>query len=458
MEDTVKYLIHADVTADGVVERSDVVGAVFGQTEGLLGDELDLRSLQQASKVGRIDVDVKSEHGQSFGHLTIETSLDKVETATLAAALETITRIGPCRAKVEITEIEDVRAAKRREVVERAKQLLTEGFADSVMSSDEILDAVREEVRVEDITEYEGLPAGPRVTDSDAVIVVEGRADVLTMLQYGIKNAVAVEGTNVPEAVADLTRNRTVTVFLDGDRGGDLILEELSQVGDIDYVAFAPAGRSVEDLVRGSVYEALQNKVPYDAVAEMSTPRDAVAATDGSTTPAPREGDGDPGSGQTTPTVTEADSRPVEASVGAASTDRENATGEEPDPESRSESEPVAETDAVEENDDGDTDREPESETLKGHVEALVGGDTGRIRLLDDSFSVLHEASAESAFDLVEDAESVQSAVVLDGRLDQRVLDIAAERGVDQIVARELGEFTKRPTSVRLRTGDQLID
>ena len=38
MQDTAKYLIHADITTDGVVERSDVVGAVFGQTEGLLGD------------------------------------------------------------------------------------------------------------------------------------------------------------------------------------------------------------------------------------------------------------------------------------------------------------------------------------------------------------------------------------------------------------------------------------
>jgi len=37
MKDTEKYLIHANIAADGVVERSDVVGAVFGQTEGLLG-------------------------------------------------------------------------------------------------------------------------------------------------------------------------------------------------------------------------------------------------------------------------------------------------------------------------------------------------------------------------------------------------------------------------------------
>jgi len=264
MEDTSKYLIHADVTADGIVERSDVVGAIFGQTEGLLGDELDLRDLRQSSKVGRIDVEITSTAGQSHGQVTIATSLDKVETATLAAALETITRVGPCRADLEVREIEDVRAAKRKEVVDRAKELLRTGFDDTIMSSDEILAEVRQQVRVEDITEYEGLPAGPRVTDSDAIIVVEGRADVLSLLKYGIKNAIAVEGTSVPDAVAELTRHRTVTAFLDGDRGGDLILEELAQVGDLDYVAFAPTESSVEDLNHHELFAALRNKVPYE--------------------------------------------------------------------------------------------------------------------------------------------------------------------------------------------------
>ncbi|MFW5919687.1 MAG: DNA primase DnaG, partial [Halanaeroarchaeum sp.] len=281
MNDTTKYLIHAEVTADGVVERSDVVGAIFGQTEGLLGDELDLRDLQNSSKVGRIDVEVESESGTSVGEVTIATSLDKVETATLAASLETITRIGPCRSNVEIANIEDVRAAKRRAVVERATELLMTSFDDTVMSSEEILAKVREKVRVGEITEYEGLPAGPNVGTSDAIVVVEGRADVLQLLRYGIKNAIGVEGTNVPEPVAELSKIRTVTAFLDGDRGGDLILEELAQVGEVDYVAVAPADGSVEDLDHHEVFAALRNKVPYETVAELNEPREAVAATDG---------------------------------------------------------------------------------------------------------------------------------------------------------------------------------
>ena len=234
MQDTAKYLVHADITAEGIVERSDVVGAVFGQTEGLLGDELDLRELQDSSKVGRIDVEIDSQNGQSFGRITIATSLDRVETAILGAALETIDRVGPCRSTIEVRKIEDVRAAKRREVVERAKALFGSAFDESMRSSSDLVEEVREAVRIEDITEYEGFPAGPRVADSDAIVVVEGRSDVLTLLQYGIKNAVAVEGTNVPEQIAELTESRTVTAFLDGDRGGEPLRRELAQVGDID--------------------------------------------------------------------------------------------------------------------------------------------------------------------------------------------------------------------------------
>ena len=114
MYTTAKYLIHADVRTNGVVERSDVVGAIFGQTEGLLGDQLDLRDLQESSKLGRIDVNIDSEGGRSVGTITIGSGLDRVETAVLAAALETIDRVGPCHAECAVTSIEDARAAKRR--------------------------------------------------------------------------------------------------------------------------------------------------------------------------------------------------------------------------------------------------------------------------------------------------------------------------------------------------------
>ncbi|MFA9417032.1 DNA primase DnaG [Natrinema sp. HArc-T2] len=458
MEDTSKYLIHADVTADGVVERSDVVGAIFGQTEGLLGDELDLRDLRQSGKVGRIDVEISSTGGQSHGQVTIATGLDKVETATLAASLETITRVGPCRADLEVRKIEDVRAAKRKEVVDRAKELLRTGFDDSIMSSDEILAEVRQHVRVEDITEYEGLPAGPRVTDSDAIIVVEGRADVLTLLKYGIKNAIAVEGTSVPDAVAELTRHRTVTAFLDGDRGGDLILEELAQVGDIDYVAFAPADSSVEELDHHEVFAALRNKVPYETVAELNEPREAVAATDGSTTPAP------PPTGDTTaPPTTESDRTDTHDSAtepDAATDARDEAratAASQPQPDTAdvvAGSEPAQSDDATAA--ESDADRGPE--TIYGHATEIVRANSDRVRFLDADATPIDEADASDAYEALDALEAVPTTIVLDEILDQRLLDLAADRGVDRIIARSLGQFTKRPTDVRVHAIDDVAE
>ncbi|WP_129113114.1 DNA primase DnaG [Halegenticoccus tardaugens] len=476
MDDTAKYLIHAAITADGVVERSDVVGAIFGQTEGLLGDDLDLRDLQQSSKVGRIDVQIKSRNGQSAGEVTIASSLDKVETSILAASLETITRVGPCRSTVEVTNIEDVRAAKRREVVERAKELLTESFDDSVMTSREILDEVREAVRVEDITDYGGYPAGPHVETSDAIIVVEGRADVLTLLRYGIKNAVAVEGTNVPEAVAKLTQDRTVTAFLDGDRGGELILRELAQVGAVDHVAFAPAGRSVEDLARREVVSALRNKVPYETLVGESDIQQAVAATDGSSRPAP-EGTADPRT--ESPGTTDSPSAPTPATEtndeSSEADDRDDATESSEDAGSEIDSADAranaagtaaageagadtAASDADEAAVQSDVAAETEASppTLRGHLREVIEAETGTARLLDDEFEALSEVEAADAFDAIADAEPVPYAVILDGELTQRVLDVAAQRGVELAVARSEGEYVKKPVSVRALTADRL--
>ncbi len=264
--DTTKYLIHAEIVADGVVEKPDVVGAIFGQTEGLLGDDLDLRELQKTGRIGRIEVKIESRGGKSFGEIKVPSSLDKIETAILAAALETIERVGPCSARIRVKKIEDVRASKRKKIVERAKDILRELFEEPEIESEKIVELVRQAVRAEEIIEYgeDKLPAGPAIEDSDAIIIVEGRADVLNLLRHGIKNVIAVEGTNIPKTIIELCKKKTVTAFLDGDRGGDLILKELLQVADIDYVARAPEGKGVEDLTQKEIIKALRNKVPVE--------------------------------------------------------------------------------------------------------------------------------------------------------------------------------------------------
>ena len=287
--DTTKYLIHLTLQAEGVVEKPDVVGAIFGQTEGLLGEDLDLRDLQRTGRVGRIDVQITSKKGETKGDIYISSSLDRAETAILAASLETIDRVGPCVARVAVESIEDIRVTKRRRIVERAKELLLDHFDEGAIDSYILLDEVREAIRIEKIEAIgeDKVPGGPNVVDSDAIIIVEGRADVINLLKYGIKNAVAVEGTNVPETIVDLSDKKTATAFLDGDRGGELILRELLQIADIDFVAFSPRGKSVEDMSRKEIIKALRNKIPVE-YSPRTGPMPRMASAARSQRPRPR--------------------------------------------------------------------------------------------------------------------------------------------------------------------------
>ncbi|MDY9925131.1 DNA primase DnaG [Methanosarcina sp.] len=268
--DTTKYIIHSKINADGVIERPDIVGAIFGQTEGLLGADLDLRDLQKTGRIGRIEVMVTAKGGKTKGNIFVPSSLDKVETSILAASLETIDRVGPCSAKIEVFQVEDVRAVKRKKIIERAKLIFTKMFDETVPESQELADEVRQSVRVDELTYYgkSRIPCGPNVLNSDAIIIVEGRADILNLLRYGIKNTICVGGTNIPPEVAELTKKKTVTAFTDGDRGGELIIRELLQVADIDYVARAPDGKGVEDLVQKEIIRALRRKVPVEQIIE----------------------------------------------------------------------------------------------------------------------------------------------------------------------------------------------
>lgn len=263
-----KYIVHTQISIEGVVDRPDVVGAIFGQTEGLLGSDLELRELQRNGRIGRIEVKLDTRQGRTQGTITIPSSLDKAETAIIGASLETIQRIGPCNARVKVEKIEDVRISKRTFVIERAKELLRE-LTDTVLpDSQEITDEVAYSVRMMEIKEYgkDRLPSGPAIDESDEVLVVEGRADVLNLLKHGIKNAIAINGTSVPETLKELSTRKVLTAFVDGDRGGDLIIRELVASAEIDYVIKAPDGKEVEELTKKEIHKAIRSKVAIEQV------------------------------------------------------------------------------------------------------------------------------------------------------------------------------------------------
>lgn len=260
---SIKYNITADFESEGPLEKPDVIGAIFGQTEGLLGSDMELRELQQEGKIGRIDVELTREGGKTKGEIIIPSALDKTETTIIAAALETIDKVGPTEAKITVTEIEDVRGSKRDYIMERAKQLLA-SVKGADLESQELGQELKEAARTSKITSYgeEQLPAGD--LSGDEIVVVEGRADVLNMLKHNITNVIGMNGTKLPKEISKLGESKEITLFVDGDRGGKLIAQNVCDNAKIKYIAQAPDGKEVEELSGKDLRLALRKRVTVE--------------------------------------------------------------------------------------------------------------------------------------------------------------------------------------------------
>ncbi|MFB6180411.1 MAG: DNA primase DnaG [Candidatus Nanohalobium sp.] len=256
-----KYVIEADLEAETAIEKTDIIGAVFGQTEGLLNNDLDLRELKEKGKVGRMDIDVERNQGKTEASIEIPSSLNATDTALLAASLETIERVGPGHADIRVERIRDERRSKRDYIAKRAKQLLND-IEEEKPSKEEIVKEIREDVRKEQLDEYKGFVAGPEADRSKELIIVEGKADVKNLLKNGVRNALAIGGTSVPPDIVEIAEEKDLTAFLDGDRGGKLILKELKEKAKPRYVAEAPEGLEVEELSKKQIHEALRDKEP----------------------------------------------------------------------------------------------------------------------------------------------------------------------------------------------------
>ena len=413
---TTKYLIKAHIKADGIIEKSDVVGAIFGQTEGLLGDELDLRELQRSARVGRIEVELESKNGKSEGEIVLPTSLDKVETVILAAAFESIDRVGPCKATITADQVEDVRVVRRKKVIERAKELLNRVMEEGKVEGESIADNVRQAVQVEEITNYgpDHCPAGPNIEKSDAIILVEGRRDVLNLLKYGIKNVIAVGGTNIPKSIMELTKERITTAFVDGDRGGELILKELLQTADVDFVARAPQTREVEEIPQKLIMKALKNKIPAEQYAEMFDIK--------------------------------IDRKKIEEIEGRKS-------------DKSSKKEKAEESTTAEKSKTEMSKKEKEriiSEKQKGYGKILneISGSLKAV-LFDNNDKEIKKIPVRELTDSLKKSDNI-SIVVFDGIITQRLLDIANSKNIKEIIGIKLGNVVKMPTSVKVLTRKDL--
>ncbi|MEW6069528.1 MAG: DNA primase DnaG [Candidatus Thermoplasmatota archaeon] len=407
---TTKYLIRARISAEGVVEKPDVIGAIFGQTEGLLGDELDLRDLQKSARVGRIEVDIDSRRGRSEGEILIPSSLDQVETAILASSLETIERVGPCKAKIDVLKIEDVRIAKRNKIIERAKTLLSSLIEETRRGGVDLTETIRGAVQVEEITTYgpDRCPAGPDIDPSDSVIIVEGRADILNLLKAGIKNAIAVEGTNVPKTIQDLSKEKIVSVFVDGDRGGELLLKELLQTCEVDFITTAPKDMEVEELTQKQLMKCLRNKMPTDQFIETYglkielTPKEEVKEV------------------------------------------------AEPKIEERKKFFTILRPK-----------KEPAPKILSPlqlkYKELLAKlGNTSKAQLVDNQGNVISELLVRDLPEGVKVVPQSATAIVMDGIVTQRLVDTLSESSVKTIVGIRIGNLTKLPFGIEILTKGDL--
>jgi len=409
---TTKYIVKARFDVEGVVEKPDVVGAVFGQTEGLFGPDLDLRELQKSGRIGRIEINLDSKKDKTTGSIVIPSSLDKVSTAIIAAAIESVDRIGPCEAKILLEKVEDVREEKRKAIMTKAKDILRKWVVESSPSTEEVVKEVAGSLRGVDVIEYgpDKLPAGPEVERGD-IVVVEGRADVILLMKVGIRNVIALNGTKVPETVIKLTKDREVTAFLDGDRAGDLILKELSQVAEVDYVARAPFGKEVEELTPKEIMRALRERVPVNMAKPIE--RQQFERPSREERPYGRE------RSYTERAFGPRELGPPEQPVHAA-------------PQMEKPNLPTPVFDAAKD--------------LRGTLEAVVFDEAGK------------ELSKMPVSELAEKIPTLDKAqvVLFDGVVTQRLLDTAASKGIKYVIGDRVSDGAKRPTNVSVMTLNDL--
>ncbi|NLE05296.1 MAG: DNA primase [Crenarchaeota archaeon] len=390
---TIKYVIHARFDIEGVVEKPDVIGAVFGQTEGLFGPDLDLRELQKTGRIGRIEIELHSKNDRTSGSITIPTSLDRVSTALIAASVESINRVGPCGARVFLDKIEDIREARRKIIIDRAKDILHKWNIESMPSMDEIYKEISETMKAGKVEKWgpEDLPAGPNLESSKEIYVVEGRADIINLMRCGITNTVALEGAKVPDSIKKLTKDKEATALLDGDRGGDLILKELLQVTNIKFVGRAPRGKEIEECNCKEINDAIENKI---AVSDLFKP---------------------------------AQKKPTQPPQ------QQTQQQHPPAPEKPKREFPEQIVTAV--------------KNLQGSLEAI---------LLNEKLEQTERLPVSQLAEKLQQVTGIDT-VVFDGIITQRIVDIASEKNIKQIIASRISEAVKPALNVELHKFQAIV-
>jgi len=418
---SIKYNVVANISLTGVADRPDVIGAIFGQTEGLLGSELELRELQKTGKIGRIEVHIKNHGGKSTGDIIVPSSMGKSETAIIAAAIETIDRVGPCNAKIHVRDIQDVRVSKRDFILQRAEELL-KNLVETLPDSTEFTNKVTQTVRSMEVSDYgaDKLPAGPMIDGSDEIIVVEGRADVVTLLKYGIRNCIALNGEESTDTLIELMHKKVTTLFVDGDRGGVLVIKKLSGVAEIDSVAQAPDGKEVEELTMKEIQKALRAKQTWEQYSEehelQSKPDRSPKTSSRTSTRTPKT--------SSTRTTTSSTRTPRTSSRDTRSNSRDT----------RSDSSSTSVRERFPRRSRPDDFVQKHKETLKGLADDLIG--TRGAYVLDDGLNILGKVPVKELDETLADLSEPVFAIIMDGSVSKDLASAIDKKRVKYVLTK----------------------
>ena len=401
----VKYHVKLKFEVDGLVEKADIIGAIFGQTEGLLGPEMNLNELQKVSKVGRIEVNVDTKSNMAKGDALIPMSTDISTAALIAAAIESIDKVGPFQAKFILAGIDDIRAIKKKVIVDRAKKIVQEWATKTISEGEEMLRDVYDASKPGKLTTFgkAQLACGTGVFDSPYIILVEGRADVINLLRAGFDSGVAIEGAKIDESITLLSSGKKVIAFLDGDRAADLILKELQGLVKIDKVLRAPQGKEVEECTPLEISEILKEAIEPTQIEQ------AISNT------------------------------------GSQKRDRKSKHENQVEiPDTPVESKSVNQT---------HYDEDPKILSAVQEVYPEIN-ETLEAAVLDSSMKMLLKIPVS---DIIRKLVTVEGGkfLVLDGIITQRLIDAADKAGLSYVVGHRTSDL-KKPTEITVRTFDQL--
>ncbi|HEX5672842.1 MAG TPA: DNA primase DnaG [Nitrososphaeraceae archaeon] len=399
----VKYHVKLKFEVDGIVEKADIIGAIFGQTEGLLGPEMNLNELQKVSKVGRIEVNVDTKSNTTKGDALLPMSTDISTAALISAAIESIDKVGPFQGKFLLVGIDDIRAIKKKVIVDRAKKIIQEWATKTISEGEEMLRDVYDASKPGKLTSFgkAQLACGTGVFESPVIILVEGRADVINLLRAGFDNSIAIEGAKIDETITNLTSGRKVIAFLDGDRAADLILKELQGLVKIDKVLRAPTGKEVEECTPLEITEILKEVI--EPTVEQYEP------------PVPHQ-------------KSVKKSKPYESNNSAYQ-------------------EPSNSNNADKLSDD------PQITSAVKEVYPQIN-ETLEAMILDNSMQVLLKVPVS---EIIKRLDSLEGArfLVMDGIITQRLIDAAYRAGIEYVVGHRMAELKKSP-EITVRTFDQI--